>query len=128
MKKFFACAAAFCLFVSSNITITAAASAQANVRGWGSITCGNYLTSFAEGDENTQLIQIVSLYTWIEGYLSGKNFDLPPEQQRDVSGVQFEPTMEFFRNICSQFPDVFIVFVADGLYDQLPLITIPADV
>lgn len=128
MKKLLALAASLSLLAGSTLAFSNAASAQSNVRGWGAVSCGNYLTTFEEGDENTKLIQIVSLYTWIEGYLSGQNFDRPMEQQRDLSSVEFEKTIVFFSEVCSQFPDVFIVFVADSLYEQLPLVQVAGDV
>lgn len=115
MKKFVTGLAAACL-------VAAAPSAQAfeNVKGAGANTCQALYDYLDRGDDASDSTIVASVFAWAQGYMSGRNLELPAAQQRDLTTMGPEAVLDRIDAICQFNRSKYLHEVVDQIYDSLP--------
>ena len=95
--------------------------AQSNIKGIGTLTCDEFATKFLSASEGTQLGLAASVFTWVQGYASGKNLERSNEaDQKDLSTLDPVEVFDQVVDIYTKSGTIYIYEVAELIYDRLP--------
>lgn len=121
IKNILSISAAMLLAISSTAGLGAPqAKAQSNASGFGVIKCAGFLTALQSSDEADSTVLLIGVFSWIEGFYTGRNAERAPSQQKDLDSVEFEQTLITVGAACGEFPGAHIFEIADALYQNLP--------
>ncbi len=97
-----------------------AAHAQQNVKGIGWYRC-HQLSDLYDGASRTETEQLdVMIFSWVQGYVSGKNLERRDHQQKDVSELNPVDVLAAIDQYCSFNVDLQLYRIANDIYDSLP--------
>ncbi len=109
---------ALCLSTS---LILAPLHAQSNIIGIGALTCDEFANEFQSASEDTQSGLVWGVFSWVQGYSSGKNLERPNEaDQKDLTTLDPESVFNQVVGICTISGTIYIYEVAELIYDRLP--------
>ena len=115
MKTFSALFGAAALFISAG-----AAHAGENVKGVGSMTCGQVSEIFFESSDKDKEVLIAALMSWAQGMMSGVNATLERGDQRDLENVDFDYLTEELLGVCDEFPEENVYDIALEIFFEQP--------
>ena len=115
MKTFSALFGAAALVISAG-----AAHAGENIKGVGSMTCGQVSEIFVESSDKDKEVLIVALMSWAQGMMSGANATLERENQRDLEKVDFDYLADELLAVCDQQPDENVYDIALEIFFDQP--------
>ncbi|MEL7016469.1 MAG: hypothetical protein AAFR72_12860 [Pseudomonadota bacterium] len=94
--------------------------AQQNVKGAGALTCNEFFTIFEEAPEAEKGSVVSALFSWVQGYATGKNLDNPEEGQKDLATLDPEFVMTEVVRYCGVNGELRIYSIAEAIYQSLP--------
>lgn len=109
--------AALALFLSA---ATQPATAQQNIKGLGTYTCGQFAELFESVDEAEQTQLIISVFSWFQGYATGKNLERPTEGQKDLTGLLPDMILTQVGAHCAVNEGASLYLIANAIYENLP--------
>ncbi|MEL6788942.1 MAG: HdeA/HdeB family chaperone [Pseudomonadota bacterium] len=102
------------------LAFASAATAQQNVKGAGALTCNEFFTIFEEAPEAEKGSVVSALFSWVQGYATGKNLDNPEEGQKDLATLDPEFVMTEVVRYCGVNGELRIYSIAEAIYQSLP--------
>lgn len=97
-----------------------AAHAFENVKGAGANTCQALYDYLESGDDASDGQIVASVFAWAQGYMSGRNLELPWAQQRDLTTMGPDAVLNRIDGICQFNRGLLLHQVVDQIYDSLP--------
>jgi len=102
------------------LAFASAATAQQNVKGAGALTCNEFFTIFEEAPEAEKGSVVSALFSWVQGYATGKNLDNPEEGQKDLATLDPEFVMTEVVRYRGVNGELRIYSIAEAIYQSLP--------
>lgn len=106
--------------IAAALYFGATANAQENVKGLGAMTCIAFFQAVNEAPKEEIDAFSVGLFSWFQGYATGKNLQLAEFDQKDVSGLLPMPILNEVEDICKSYPSVHLYEVAEKMFESLP--------
>lgn len=96
------------------------AQAQQNVKGVGSLTCGEFYKVFEDGTDTDKGQLVGTLFSWVQGYASGKNLERNNSEQKDLSTLEPELVLTQVNRYCAINAGFEIYSIAEIIYAEMP--------
>ena len=108
------------------VMMAAPVAAQQNVKGVGSLTCQEFFDIFQGESDADKSALAGALFSWVQGYASGKNSENPESDQKDLTTLNPDLVLDEVDRYCSINAGFPIYSIAELLYEGLPSFKAPA--